>query len=99
MVLPGEIVLPHGNYQFTNQDRIGFVIKACKAVELAHTYGIIHRDIKPNNFLIGREDKGQIYMMDFGLSKKYLINEKHINFMDNRYNYRNFPTFLLDLIY
>lgn len=49
-----------------------------------HTCHLIHRDIKPNNFLIGREDKGQIYMMDFGLSKKYTSKGKHIQFKDNK---------------
>lgn len=35
-----------------------------------HSKGIIHRDIKPENMLFGRDqEKGQIYMIDFGISK------------------------------
>lgn len=50
-----------------------------------HNSNYIHRDIKPNNFLIGRDNHAnQIYMMDFGLSKKYMLNGKHIKFHTGR---------------
>lgn len=39
-----------------------------------HMVGIIHRDIKPDNILFGKQSD-KLYLIDFGLSKTYIDNQ------------------------
>ena len=49
-------------------------------LEFIHSKDIIYRDVKPENFLIGINDPNVIYIIDFGLCKKYRSSKtgKHI---------------------
>jgi len=48
-------------------------IQMTKRIEKVHEERIIHRDIKPDNFLIGgtEQTKDSVYIIDFGLAKCY----------------------------
>jgi len=49
-----------------------------RRVEYIHSKNFIHRDIKPDNFLMGLGKRGnQVFLIDFGLAKKYRDPKTH----------------------
>ena len=67
--------------QFPLEELCLISLQVIDRLETIHAQNIIHRDIKPDNFLIKKEDPNIIYLVDFGLSKKYKSSRgKHIQF-------------------
>jgi serine/threonine protein kinase len=62
-------------------------IQMLDRLEFIHSKNIIHRDIKPDNFVLGLDNKSHIiYILDFGLSKKFRSSRthQHIKFSVNK---------------
>jgi serine/threonine protein kinase len=62
---------------------------AITCLEQIHSTGIIHRDIKPNNFMFGNKDEdetGKLYIVDFGLSREFfkIKTKQHIDMKQGR---------------
>ena len=45
---------------------LDILIEVCNAVEYAHSQGVIHRDLKPGNIMVGAF--GEVYLLDWGLA-------------------------------
>ncbi|CAL9039405.1 casein kinase 1-like protein 2 [Musa acuminata AAA Group] len=56
-------------------------------VEFVHSKSFLHRDIKPDNFIMGLGRRAnQVYIIDFGLAKKYrdTSSHQHIPYRENK---------------
>ncbi|HET9308964.1 MAG TPA: tetratricopeptide repeat protein [Candidatus Sulfotelmatobacter sp.] len=53
--------------KFSPEEAIEVMQQVCQALEAAHSVGVIHRDLKPQNIM--QESTGRILVMDFGLAR------------------------------
>ena len=63
-------------------------IEMIKRIRFVHSKYHIHRDIKPDNFMVGRgANENKIYIIDFGLAKKYysISKQQHIKFCEGKH--------------
>jgi serine/threonine-protein kinase len=48
-------------------DFLEIVLQVCRTLKHAHERGVIHRDLKPDNVMVGRD--GEIQVLDWGLAR------------------------------
>ena len=55
-------------------------VKMIERIQTLHEKYLLHRDVKPDNFLFGlQKETNKIFLIDFGISKRYDHNGIHIN--------------------
>ena len=60
------------NKKFNNNITIALGLQMIERLEFIHSRHIIHRDVKPENFMIGKgKNDSIVYICDFGLSKRF----------------------------
>jgi len=71
--------------RFTLKTTMMLAIKMITSVELLHAKGLLHRDIKPGNFVLGRGIHGNdVYLIDYGLASPYIDSKgDHIPYSTN----------------
>jgi len=73
-ILENQIAGDQAAIQTYNLDRmLGLMIQVCNALAYAHAHGVVHRDVKPENILIG--SFGEVMLLDWGVAKVWASEE------------------------
>ncbi len=51
----------------TLHHKLQILVKVCDAIGFAHSQGVVHADLKPDNIMVG--SFGQVYVMDWGIAQ------------------------------
>lgn len=71
--------------QFTLKTTLMVAEQMVTRIEFLHLKTFMHRDQKPDNYCIGRgRRKNTIFLIDYGLSKRYMIAGQHIPYKEHK---------------
>ena len=75
------------NYAFSVKTTLMLVYQMLYRIEFIHSRYYIHRDIKPDNFVMGQgKNANKVYCIDFGLAKRFrdIKTGEHIAYKEGR---------------
>ena len=87
--------------QFSFKDVAKIAVQGIKILQTFHGQKLLHRDIKPQNIVLGTgSNQNKIYFIDFGLVKIFEQDGQHIEFREDKSlvgtpKYKKFLFFLL----
>ena len=61
--------LIHARKKFPPEEAVAIMEQVCLALDAAHSVGVIHRDLKPQNVM--QDQSGRVLVMDFGLARTF----------------------------
>lgn len=63
----GELLASEARDAGSRRRLVEILVRACEAVAYAHSQGVLHRDLKPDNLMVGAF--GEVLVMDWGLAR------------------------------
>ncbi len=69
-------ILPNGQPGTTLEELLGHFLKVCDAMACAHSHGVLHLDIKPENIQVG--EFGEVLLCDWGLARRQGEEEEEV---------------------
>lgn len=71
--------------KFSLKTTMMLALQMMERIKFIHSKEIIHRDIKPDNFLMGVNYKStKLFIIDFGLAKRVIKDRRHIPYRENK---------------
>jgi len=78
-------------YRYSEEDCVELIWQMLSSIRYLHSKGIIHRDLKLENFLFSDTKSGhsELKLIDFGLSKHFEVGDIHHELVGTRTFERN----------